>query len=105
MSSCWHDHAKGTGYCRGMLDGGEWVERKNWREALEAGRLCAVAVTAFAEGITCRMEEDGGLFFLASRRGILPEEHRVKGPYAWLIGTFFLIVAVFSVYCTVTGNL
>ena len=47
-------------------DGGEWVERKNWREALEAGRLCAVAVTAFAEGITCRMEEDGGLFFLAA---------------------------------------
>ncbi len=47
----------------------------------------------------------GGLFFLASRRGILPEEHRVKGPYAWLIGTVFLIVAVFSVYCTVTGNL
>ena len=47
-------------------DGGEWVERKNWREALEAGRLCAVAVTVFAEGITCRMEEDGGLFFLAA---------------------------------------
>ena len=43
-----------------------YLQLGRWREALEAGRLCAVAVTAFAEGITCRMEEDGGLFFLAA---------------------------------------
>ena len=48
-------------------DGEAWLTRKNWKEALEAGRLCAVAVTAFAEGVTCRMADDAHspLFFLA----------------------------------------
>ena len=47
------------------LDDDEWVGRKNWRAAMEKGNLCAVAVTAFAEGVTCRRSDDG-LFFLAA---------------------------------------
>ena len=47
--------------------GDEWIERKNWREAIESGRLCAVAVTAFAEGVTCRKDDEAHpLFFLAA---------------------------------------
>lgn len=49
------------------LDGGDWLQRKTWREALAAGRLCAVAVTAFAEGVTCRKPDgEHPLFFLAA---------------------------------------
>ena len=47
------------------LDDDEWVGRKNWRAAMEKGNLCAVAVTAFVEGVTCRRSDDG-LFFLAA---------------------------------------
>ena len=49
------------------LDGGEWLQRKTWREALEAGKICAVAVTGFAEGVTCRKPDgEHPLFFLAA---------------------------------------
>lgn len=46
-------------------DSEKWISTKTWRQCLESGRRCAVCVTAFAEGITCRQSDDG-LFFLAA---------------------------------------
>lgn len=52
-------------HCIWVEPGDEWSNRKTWADAIKAGRLCAVAVTAFAEGITCRRPDDS-LFFLAA---------------------------------------
>ena len=38
------------------------------------------------------------LFVLATKKGLLPEEHRVKGWYAWMIGTVFVVISVVSIY-------
>jgi hypothetical protein len=49
------------------VDGGDWLNRQTWQGCLEGGRRCAVAVTAFAEGITCRKSDSTRpLFFLAA---------------------------------------
>jgi len=42
------------------------------------------------------------LLFLSVKKGILPEEHRVKGWYAWLLGVVFASVSIIAVYCTVS---
>ena len=47
------------------VDDDSWLERKTWRACIEGGQRCAVIVTAFAEGITCRRPDDA-LFFLAA---------------------------------------
>jgi Mn2+/Fe2+ NRAMP family transporter len=45
----------------------------------------------------------GFLFALAQRA--LPEPHRLKGPYAWLVGAVMFVTAGFGIYAGISGAL